>query len=86
MRNRYQVPNRCDPSDSDSDPIEEYPWFWMITTISLMFSETAVAISCAIIRYEPSPTREYTSRSGAAILIPNAPAISYPMQENAYST
>jgi hypothetical protein len=47
-----------------------------MTMTSLMFSDTAVTISCAIIRYDPSPTRENTSRSGAAILIPSAPAIS----------
>ena len=50
LRKRYQVPNRCDPSDSDSDPIEENPWFCTSTMISLMPSDTAVTISCAIIR------------------------------------
>ena len=70
------MPNRCEPSDSDSEPIEANPWFCTITMISLMFSETFVTISCAIIRYEPSPTSGYTSRSGAAILMPSAPAIS----------
>ena len=70
------MPNRCDPRDSDRAPIEAKPWFWTTTMVSFTPSCTAVTISCAIIRYDPSPTSEYTSRSGAAILIPNAPAIS----------
>ena len=70
------MPNRCEPRLSDSEPIEENPWFCTITSTSLMPSDTAVTISWAIIRYEPSPTSAYTSRSGAAILTPSAPAIS----------
>ena len=54
--------------------------------MSLTRSCTAVTSSCAIIRYEPSPTRTKTSRSGAASLTPRPPAISYPMQEYPYST
>ena len=70
------MPNRCEPSDSESEPIEAKPWFCTMTRFSLMPSDTAVTISLAIIRYEPSPTSANTSRSGAAILIPSAPAIS----------
>ncbi len=70
------MPNRCEPSDSDSAPIEAKPWFCTMTMLSLIPSDTAVTISCAIIRYEPSPTSANTSRSGAAILMPSAPAIS----------
>ena len=81
LRYRYAVPNRCEPTDSDSAPIEANPWFWTMTRLSLIPSDTAVTISLAIIRYEPSPTRAYTSRLGSAILIPTAPAISKPMQE-----
>ena len=45
LRNRYQVPNRCEPRLCDSEPIEEKPWFCTRTTISLIPSETAVTIS-----------------------------------------
>ena len=38
-------------------PIEANPWFCTITSTSLMPSDTAVTISWAIIRYDPSPTR-----------------------------
>ena len=73
---RYFVPKRCDPTDSDSAPIDAKPWFWTSTILSLTPSWTAVTISWAIIRNEPSPTITKTSRSGAASLTPRPPAIS----------
>ena len=44
--------------------------------ISLKPSWMEVTISCAIIRYEPSPTITNTSRDGSAIFTPSPPAIS----------
>ena len=44
------VPNRCDPSSSDSEPIEWNPWFCTRTTITLTRSWTAVTSSVGIIR------------------------------------
>lgn len=44
-RKRYLVPNRCEPSDSDSEPMEANPWFWTRTTMTFSPSETMVAIS-----------------------------------------
>ena len=49
-RYRYCVPNRCEPSDSDSDPIEWKPWFCTSTTMTLTRSWTAVTSSVGIIR------------------------------------
>jgi hypothetical protein len=49
-RYRYAVPNRAEPSDWDSAPIEAKPWFCTSTTTSLTPSCTAVTNSCAIIR------------------------------------
>ena len=70
------MPNRCEPNDSDSEPIEAKPWFCTSTTMTLTPSCTAVTSSVAIIRYEPSPTMTNTSRSGLAILTPIPPATS----------
>ena len=44
--------------------------------MSLMPSCTAVTSSELSMRYDPSPTMTYTSRSGAAIFTPSPPAIS----------
>ena len=62
-----------------------YPPLSISTIVRRYPSWIDVAISDAIIRKEPSPTRTYTSRSGAAILIPSPPAISYPIVEKPYS-
>ena len=76
FRFRYDVPNRCEPRDSDSEPMEAKPWFWTSTVMILMSSCTAVASSVAIIRYDPSPTITNTSRSGQASRTPRPPATS----------
>ena len=44
------VPNRCEPSASDSAPMEAKPWFCTSTTMTLTPSCTAVTSSVAIIR------------------------------------
>ena len=71
-----RFPKRSDPMLSDNEPIDAKPRFWTSTTVSFTCSWTAVSSSCDIIRYEPSPTRTNTSRSGAAIFTPRPPAIS----------
>ena len=50
-------------------------------TISLCPDSTELYRSEFIIRYEPSPTRATTSRSGSACFAPHAPEISYPIVE-----
>src|SRR5690625_2192343 len=55
LRIRYLVPNRWEPCDSDSEPIEDQPWLFRITRITLTRSETIVAISCGAIWKVPSP-------------------------------
>ena len=56
--------------------IQPNPRLSVITTVSWMPIITAVASSEFAIMYEPSPSMQITSRSGSAILMPMAPAIS----------
>ena len=70
-RMRYLVPKRWEPWDSESEPIEDQPWFCRITRMTLMRSATIVAISCGAIWKVPSPMIATTSASGAAIFAPS---------------
>ena len=80
-RMRYFVPKRWLPCDSDSEPIEDQPWFCRITRITFTRSDTIVAISCGAIWKVPSPMIATTSASGAAIFAPSEAGSSYPMHE-----
>ena len=75
------VPKPFVPSERDSAPIEANPWLSTSTTMSFAPSPTAVVSSPGDMRYEPSPSRTNTSRSGAARRAPMPPGISYPMHE-----
>src|SRR5699024_10418784 len=79
-RMRYFVPKRWLPCDSDSEPIEDQPWFCRITRITFTRSETIVAISCGAIWKVPSPMIATTSESGEAIFAPSEAGSSYPRQ------